>query len=67
MNNREEKRGEGEPQTKEEEKKSGEIGGFTTPTYPPKPHFNLLYCLFKRVFLIPLTQTNNLNLTLITT
>ena len=65
MDNREEKRGEGEPQTKEEEKKeSGEIGGSYIPTKTP---FNLLYCLFKRVFLIPLTQTNIFNLTLITT
>ena len=27
----------GKPQTIEEEE-SGEIGGLTTPTYPPKPH-----------------------------
>ena len=67
MNNREEKRGEGEPQTKEEEKKEWGNWWFNGSYIPTKTPFNLLYCLFKRVFLIPLTQTNIFNLTLITT
>ena len=55
----------GKPQTIEEEE-SGEIGGFTTPTYPPKPQF-LFSIVFKTVFLIILTETHNYNLSSITT
>ena len=50
MNNREEKRGEGEPQTIEEEKKSGEIGGLTVPTYPPKPHLTFSIVFLREFF-----------------
>ena len=65
MDNREEKRGEGEFSNKSREE-SGEIGGLTTPTYPPKPQF-LFSIVFKTVFLITLIQTHNFNLTSITT
>ena len=67
MNNREEKGREGEPQTKEEEKKSGEVGGLTVPTYPPKPHLTFSIVFLREFFFNPLTQTNNINVTLITT
>ena len=57
---------EGMGNPKQEKKKIGEIGGFTTPTYPPKPQF-LFSIVFKTVFLIILTETHNYNLSSITT
>ena len=40
----------GNPQTKEEEKKSGEIGGLTVPTYPPKPHLTFSIVFLREFF-----------------
>lgn len=51
MDNREEKRGEGEnPKQKKKKKKSGEIGGLTVPTYPPKPHLTFSIVFLREFF-----------------